>query len=388
MSKRSRYRRPARPLIVFRAEEIYKNRQRSGVGGSPEADWMQAVSELSHSGLQAWVRLKLIAQNVWRWGGLADKKGWDFVQILIVPLTLAYATYIFQEAAKRRDAVALEATKHKEAQAAKDKDQATVLSRYFLEMQSLIKDGLVKKTAGDPEFIIGQTKTVLALQQLDPNRQRLVIQFMEASKLNEIDENGLLYRAQMSGSSLQRANLSGIKMIEANLSGAMLQGAKLAKADMTGSNLQQANLSETDLTAANLTNATLIGSGLFRAILSCATLDGADLSWTYLNGARLYPSDDRFSGCGDGINPSQQLASAKLVAATYNTKLTNLITLGSWTIESNWLMQLASELPFVNVDGDQVKESPTAFPPGFDPKPMKMKEMNGVVKVREGGINW
>jgi hypothetical protein len=101
---------------------------------------------------------------VWTWTGIGEQKGWDIVKPLIVPLTLAFATYSFQEAAKKRDEATNTSTKLREEANTKDKWRGEILAAYLVDMQALIRDGLTMEKYLSPRFIIAQTKTVLALQ--------------------------------------------------------------------------------------------------------------------------------------------------------------------------------------------------------------------------------
>lgn len=379
---------PPKRLIEFRAKQIYLQRLFYGESASANDDWQKAQFDLRRPLRRRWIRLRMYWSIFWGWTGIGEQKGWDFVKLLIVPLTLAFATYSFQEAAKRRDEIASESTKLREETNAKDKWRGEILATYFVDMQALIKDGLTADKYLSPRFIIAQTKTVLALQQLDPNRQRLVIQFLEASDLNKLDKGkGILYKARLAGSNLTESNLSGIQLKEADLSGAILSKAKLTKAILSGSNLDGSNLSDVDLSTADLENATLKKAGLFRAKLSCSRLKGANFSDAYLNGAVLDLSSV-YSGCGNGVKPLEESFRATFKRATFNTQSVDLYRIGNFSVESNPLVGFLMSLPFINLDRVPDIEKPTAFPPKFSPAEKGMLLDNGIVKVRQVGITW
>lgn len=382
-------------LVAYRANEIYRDRLDHEINGSAQHDWERAESDLSSITYRTLTRARMYVSDFWSWTGLRDKKGWDFISILIVPLTLAYATYTFQEAAKTRDRQTLQDTKQKEEDATKDKWRAEVLSRYFIEMQQLLNDGLSKDRYLSPRFIIAQTKTVLALQQLDPYRQRLLIQFLEAADLNKVDNGkGILYKARMSGSNLMQSNFSGIQLIEADLSGSILSKARFNKAILTGATLDESNLTEANLSSANLAGASLRKAALFRANMSCTMIRDSDLTEAYLNGANLSFSKEEYTGCANGVQPLQQLQSVKsLRNATFNTRDVSIYrfkapVIGNVSIESNWLVTALLRLPFLNLDTPLDVERSTSFPDGFNYKTKGMKPYNGVVKVQQSGITW
>lgn len=379
---------PSTRLVQFRAKEIYNQRNLSGQSGSAIDDWSKAQSDLRRPSQRRLIRLRLYWNAFWMWSGVGEQKGWDIVKLLIVPLTLAFATYSLQEAARKRDEASNYLAKTREEEKARDKWRGEVLSAYFTDMQALIKDGLVNDKYLSPRYIIAQTKTVLALQQLDPNRQRLLIQFLEASDLNTLDGGrGILFKARLAGSNLAGSNLSGIQLKQADLSGAILSNTKLTKAILVGSNLDGSNLSESDLSTADLKYATLRKAGLFRSRLSCTRLRGANFTDAYLNGAILNFSSE-YSGCGNGVKPLDESLRATFRRATYNTERVDLYRIGYFSVESNPIVGFLVNLPFVNLDRVPDTEQPTAFPEKFNPAGKGMLLDNGIVKVRQTGITW
>jgi len=86
--------------------------------------------------------------------------------------------------------------------------------------------------------------------------------------LDELQETGVLPRANLNGE-----DLSGL-----NLENAALVGASLRKSNLTLSNLEHAWLLGADLTGANLCGANLRHATLEQCILTDACLEGADLT--------------------------------------------------------------------------------------------------------------
>lgn len=396
------FRRLPTQLISTKAKQIYEQRVEHGRIGTPEEDWDEATRQLQNRRIRYITRAVLWCSRIWRWTGISEKKGWDFVGILIVPLTLAMVTHGFQESGKLRDREALEISKVKDQEKVADKWREDILEKYFKELQDMLGKGLLTKKYGDADFLVAQTKTVLALQQLDGNRQRLLIQFLEATGLNSIDKKGILYQAKMQGSSLEDSNLAGVRLEKADLSEANLYKADLSRANLVGAIMSRSNLSEARLSAADLTSTQLDEARLFRADLSCATLKNTNLRKSYLNGAWLDIDRDIKSGCSNRVSPKQQIELADLADATYNTKTAHLIKMGRWTIDENWLTRLITALPFVHRDSERVyvKETAAIFPKPYNEaqnreckpeqssevaiKCLKMKEENGLVKTLGG----
>lgn len=155
------------------------------------------------------------------------------------------------------------------------------VNTYQAEMDKLLKEGLDKSKSDDQIFKTARHKTASIIPLLDPASQRSVFNYLENSNLNTLPgENGILFKAQMSGSQLIKADLRKFKLVKADLTGAKLMGADLTEADLTGAKL----------IGADLTGAKLIGANLTKADFSKATLrdvkfDDADLTKTDFSAA-------------------------------------------------------------------------------------------------------
>jgi uncharacterized protein YjbI with pentapeptide repeats len=242
-------------------------------------------------------------RTVWQWTGFGEKKLWDFLQLLILPMILAgsgFALYQYATQSAHNQQVADRET----AQAiTTDKANQETLAQYLDQMTALLQKGLLKTKPNSEMFMIAQAKTITVLQSLDPKRQHLIIQFIAATNLNTLAENkGFLYKARMSQADLQKGNLSGANLTAtdlsaADLSGANLSGATLNNVNLSGANLSGATLNNVNLNSANLTDVNLQGAKLSGINFSSANFKGAnlknadiggDLSGANLNGVYLY----------------------------------------------------------------------------------------------------
>jgi uncharacterized protein YjbI with pentapeptide repeats len=234
-------------------------------------------------------------QKFWQWTGLSDKTLWDLLHLLIVPLVLVLAGFQLQEFAKSRERSAAADIAQREQVAAKDKAQQEILVKYLDQMVESIKtDDLLSKPLNKKNFLIAQIRTVTALQSLNPDRQRAVIQFLRTADLYnpsygkpESESIGILYIARMSNINLKNADLVGIDLRRSDLRGANLLNANLIDANLESATLSRANLSGADLRYASFRNASLEGANLQGAILRNADLSDADLKNTNLQGADL-----------------------------------------------------------------------------------------------------
>ncbi len=314
--------------------------QQRGPDSTPEENWRDAINALCWEQRRKRVTMPLRRlwwqtglgppiQRGWKWTGIPEKRGWDFAQLLAVPVVLALVGWGLNEYAKERDHRQQQAEKEKEQliadnkaqqdrQLADDKSRQDTLVKYLDQMADSLKDGLLNAKPGNNEFVIAQSRTVLALQSLDRKRQHLAVQFLRASGLSDapddqwqpkLDVHGnianlpaksrvLLYRAQMEKANLANSDLSGAVLIgsvlgEANL-GCDPPDSKDASrcSDLSGADLRSADLTNANLEGAKLTGVYLFGANLFRAHLiradlTFAKLTGANLTFAKLTGADL-----------------------------------------------------------------------------------------------------
>ena len=262
-------------------------------------------------------------QRWWRWTGLREKKGWDLATSISIPLVLFLGSQYFTSQNNDKQQTLADERTHQERQLADDKSKQDTLVKYLDQMADSLQHGLLKAKPGDDQFIVAQSRTVLALQSLDRKRQHLVIQFLIASGLNERpdgdwrprDKQGqhnplpaksrvLLYRAQLSKANLINSDLSGAVLLGANLDRANLgchplesqdpgQCSDLSLADLRRAKLNGANLSHADLSEADLSGANLYGANLRSADLTFVRLSSANLSNANLSGAVLLSTDLR-----------------------------------------------------------------------------------------------
>lgn len=228
----------------------------------------------------------------WRWTGFGEKKGLEILQVFLIPILLLIGSQIFtsQNNAQQR-------------QTAKDNANQATLVEYLDEMADLLDVGLIETKQKDETFIRAQAKTVIALQSLDPKRQHLVVQFLDAANLSTFPNKsiGLLHDAKMSKANLSeaefgavhliKADLIGANLIGANLNGAYLNGARLIGADLSGAKLSNVDLSNADLSGTDLTKVNLSSAYLNGTKLIGANLSGQDLSNVDLSGVKLIKAD-------------------------------------------------------------------------------------------------
>jgi len=133
----------------------------------------------------------------------------------------------------------------------------TALQKYFEDVgKLLIEQPLRRASHGDNLSTVVRAQTLAVLEGLDPDRKRILIQFLNESRLIHKSKRVI---------SLAAANLREAHLSEADLSDANLALADLRKADLSDADLSDAKLSD----AYGLTNLTVV--------LPAKSLDGATL---------------------------------------------------------------------------------------------------------------
>jgi hypothetical protein len=214
----------------------------------------------------------VVVMLLWRTGGakaVSDNAAVIGALVALGGVFTAQMVSIALDDRRNQEARALEAQRAHEA----------ALQNYFEDVgELLIEQPLRRASPGDNLSTVVRAQTLSVLEGLDPNRKRILLQFLY--------ESGLVYGRKpvvslevgnLSRSNLRRAYLSGAHLSNANQHGADLIGADLSGADLIGANLIVVDLSE----------AVLSGADLYGADLGEALLNGADLSAASLSGAEI-----------------------------------------------------------------------------------------------------
>jgi hypothetical protein len=248
----------------------------------------------------ALISLPVIIISTWisnfKWSGFQKKSFWDWLQLLIVPLMLAFGTLYLNYASETRD-----------KQIAEDGKQQELLKDYFSKMQTLIVETTKSKDSQPkivetkksvettkskdsqpnpdgapllPEFIpIAEALTFAVLDQLDGKRKGKVITYLADSKLitaniKDKDPKPVI--------DLKNANLKEIEIDNLDMNGQLIdkdtiQGVIIRGADMTNAKLEKVYLTYSDLTGSDLSNATLTTVDLTGAKMESVKLIKTDI---------------------------------------------------------------------------------------------------------------
>jgi uncharacterized protein YjbI with pentapeptide repeats len=195
-----------------------------------------------------------------KWSGFQKKSFWDWLQLLIVPLMLAFGAFYLNYASESTD-----------KQIAKEREQQELLKDYFSKMQTLIVE---TKKSKELQILnqdrlledfkpIAQALTLAVLDELDGKRKGKVITYLAESKFIGKD-NPII--------TLEKANLQKLKLD--NWTGSLIQ---IKGADMTEAQINELDLANSNLARSNLSHATLKDVTLVNSDLSGVNLDGATL---------------------------------------------------------------------------------------------------------------
>jgi uncharacterized protein YjbI with pentapeptide repeats len=221
-------------------------------------------------------------ENIWRWTGFGEKKLWDILQLLVVPVFLAGGAYYLQDTAKQTEQAQADRRAKTEQDLASDRNRQESLNKYFDTMTDLLLERKHRTSKERSEVLtIARARTLTTLRGLDKDRKGELLRFLFEAELIHAE---FITEAELDNNHNRRMIVS---LVEADLSGANLQEANLEEASLYDANLSNANLSNAQLNGADLFNAKLNGADLSNAFLNEAKLNEADLSNAKLNGAFL-----------------------------------------------------------------------------------------------------
>lgn len=249
--------------------------------------------------------------------GFSGKTFWDWMDLCIVPITLAFAVFMFglieRTNERRRTQQRIEAEEQKALENAREH----ALQAYLDKMTELLTEKQLRTSEKDDEVRqIARARTLTILQALDGRRKGVVLRFLYESALimntepiirlekadlrdltltidlddPNIDEEllgGALIHEIVSIRDFTSINLSQVDLSRANLENARLNQAILSRTNMTKAEFFNAKLQQADLTLAILVNTSLVKADLTEADLNNAVMLGADLTDAILANAQL-----------------------------------------------------------------------------------------------------
>ena len=182
----------------------------------------------------------------WEWTGIGEKKGWDFLQLIIIPIVIFWGTQYFSEKSNEQ-----------QQEIATDRYRQEALTKYFEQMSQLLLDKNLRKE-GSEARTIARARTLSTLRELDGFRKGLLIKFLAEAELVSKEKVVIsVVDANLKGADLSGADLKNTDLIDADLSGAHLVDARLINASLINADLSGAYFIRTDLKNTDLKNADL-----------------------------------------------------------------------------------------------------------------------------------
>jgi Pentapeptide repeats (8 copies) len=203
--------------------------------------------------------------------GLRGKTLWDWLQLLIVPLALAFVALLFNLSATRTEQNIATHRYEQDQQLAMDKQREDLLQTYLDRMSELLLDKQLRASKPDTEVRnIVRARTITILFQLDARRIGYVFAFLRESGLISNEPNKSIV-------SFSQADLRKINFSQADLHGAVFVNANFREANLCGADLREADLREAIFTP-DTNNVLDIRKDILRGEpFGDAILDGADL---------------------------------------------------------------------------------------------------------------
>jgi uncharacterized protein YjbI with pentapeptide repeats len=202
-----------------------------------------------------------------KWTGFRGMTVRDWLQLLVVPVSLVVIGFVFTMQQDVRQQALEERQRAEEAQQraqeAESQTQYAALQAYLDQMSQLIfEESLLDSKEGDTVFTLAKARTTAGIAQFEGEQNRVVTRFLSDSGL--LREPPLLAKTDLEGAKLHKAVLEEANLADTNLKGANLTDADLVDADFSavekvgkGTQTITADLRKADLSRAILGRANL-----------------------------------------------------------------------------------------------------------------------------------
>lgn len=211
--------------------------------------------------------------------GPQPKLLWDWLDLLIVPISLGLIGWIYKEYEKSKDS-------KKEY----ENKQNEILDSYFRVISDLIiKEKLLDSKSNDESKIIARTRTIVAIDNLSGDRKGQVLQFLYESNLirdNVIELIGANFRnSEVSGIVLKNITIKGVYFSTSEFIKTYLDNSDFTSCDFTGTNFDESSLNNT-----NLSYTKLVGCKMTNMDLTTINFEGADLTNANFTNSKILQS--------------------------------------------------------------------------------------------------
>jgi hypothetical protein len=149
---------------------------------------------------------------------------WDWLDLLIIPVTLAIVVYFLNRSERSTDRKIASENAQLQREIAIDNQFETRMQSYFDKMSDLLLANSLRNSTIDDEVIaVAQTRTLSILRAVDAERQVLILRFLKVSKLIDVDNPIIklskvnISRADLRHLNFDHANFVDLKMENCNL---------------------------------------------------------------------------------------------------------------------------------------------------------------------------
>lgn len=168
------------------------------------------------------------------WIGFKDKKLWDWLELLIVPALLTFLSFFITSNVNK-----------KQQEIENQRYQQSVMREYLKDMTELSAQtpspSKSTKNAGTLSSV-ASARTLTALNELDKERKRDVMEFLSNS--------GLLQQIHLRRANLQGTDLSFLWLKDADMQNSNLKNTKFYAANIGGANLKYVVMDDADFRGA------------------------------------------------------------------------------------------------------------------------------------------
>jgi hypothetical protein len=125
----------------------------------------------------------------WGWTGFAGNTVWDWLSLLVTPVTIAVASLAFNAQQGQRSLEASEQQHRTTLQLEHARQQEAALDAYLEHMAHLLVDGHLKEAPpGDQVRAEARARTLATLQRVDQARKDIIHRFLSESGLTAGDD--------------------------------------------------------------------------------------------------------------------------------------------------------------------------------------------------------
>jgi hypothetical protein len=122
--------------------------------------------------------------RLWERTGFGDKTAWDWMQLFIIPAVLVVGGYVLNSQQTGRQLATEESRAENQLEVEEERTQQEALQQYNKEMRSLLlEEDLLDSQEDDAVRDLARARTLGVMDNLDPDRKRLVVLFLRETGL-------------------------------------------------------------------------------------------------------------------------------------------------------------------------------------------------------------